>query len=219
MKLAIIGIMCLLVKSFHVILARINDTCDPNYELPLAEENECNFPCSKGVCRTDGESIRCVCDPHALLPNCINTCCKDCGEFGICAIPVNQNEEICVCSSYFTGEFCDILIQGDPCDLELPPISFRECENGLTCIHGICNETNGRTSCICENGASGPDCSLTCCKSCGFNGACVRNPTTGSESCLCSDSYTGERCETFGRFSGFFFHVCQNYVFERVTKK
>lgn len=199
LAITVLGIVSVYFYNLSVVSARINDTCDPNYEFPLAEENECDIPCFKGVCRSYGESLGCECDPHAIPPFCTSTCCKDCGDFGRCAKTLNQTET-CVCYPYFIGEFCDILVKGDPCDSYLPPLSFRECANSLTCIHGICNETNGKTSCICENGASGPDCSVTCCKSCGFNGVCVRNPT-GSESCLCSDSYTGANCETLGRFT------------------
>lgn len=102
--LVFLGLLFLYVRG------RVNDTCDPNYERPSSNENGCFIPCFKGVCRIYSTgTFYCVCDPHAYGSNCMQTCCKDCGEFGRCVRNLT-NVEVCECSSNYTGEFCETLV-------------------------------------------------------------------------------------------------------------
>lgn len=98
-----------------LVRARIDDACDPDYEYPPSSENECPIPipCGFGVCRVSSTQVfYCDCDLHAYGSNCLQVCCKDCGEFGRCVRNLS-NVEVCECSPDYTGEFCDTLMSWD----------------------------------------------------------------------------------------------------------
>lgn len=181
---------------------RMNDACDPNYEWPSPEEHECSMFCGMGVCKDSGSGyVSCLCDPNAIGSNCLSVCCKDCGDFGRCVRNLTGHEG-CQCHQSFTGEFCDIYDPFNACDTsyEPPPLSLRDCGNGLTCVNGICaNATDGSVYCECDPGARNVDCSQVCCLNCGDHGTCDIDPVTGNETCVCEPGYNGQFCETLGK--------------------
>lgn len=182
---------------------RIKDVCHPDYERPPNEAHECTLFCGYGICRENGTEQRiCDCDEHATGPNCLNTCCKECGTYGKCVRDMT-NRLRCECHEAFDGEFCEIYDPLDPCSEDIDEVRRKQvtdCGNS-TCRYGFCNSTgDDGPFCQCFPKAYGNDCGLMCCLDCGFYGVCVMDEVFGNMTCECEEDYSGEHCEIFGEF-------------------
>uniref|UniRef100_A0AAQ4QB90 Delta/notch-like EGF repeat containing n=1 Tax=Gasterosteus aculeatus aculeatus TaxID=481459 RepID=A0AAQ4QB90_GASAC len=100
-------------------------------------------PCAHGVCRSVGNSYRCLCVPgyHGLYceeeyNECLSAPCQN---YATCRDLINAYE--CVCTSQFDGRHCEIY--KDPC-LKM------HCQNG-----GHCESAGLNNSCVCPPGYLG----------------------------------------------------------------
>ncbi|KAF0030585.1 hypothetical protein F2P81_017316 [Scophthalmus maximus] len=105
-------------------------------------------PCAHGVCRSVGNSYRCLCVPgyHGLYceeeyNECLSAPCQN---YATCRDLINAYE--CVCTPQFEGEKCEVDIN----ECESNP-----CHHGGTCV----DQSNGFT-CHCQPGWVGPCCEI-----------------------------------------------------------
>lgn len=65
--------------------------------------------CVHGICNTSEDGpVFCICDPGAYGVDCNQTCCLDCGQYGVCVLDTAGNET-CECEDKYSGEYCDVL--------------------------------------------------------------------------------------------------------------
>jgi hypothetical protein len=110
-----------------------------------------------------------------------------CNSNGICA-----GQDQCVCSTGWTGQFCDIPL----------------CPG---CQHGTCSGVN---TCVCDSGWTGPFCSLAICNGissdhgyvCNSHGYCL-----APNKCSCNNGWSGQYCETECGVIATCNPPCQNY--------
>ncbi|KAK7883326.1 hypothetical protein WMY93_029500 [Mugilogobius chulae] len=142
-------------------------------------------PCAHGVCRSVGNSYRCLCIPgyHGLYceeeyNECLSAPCQN---YATCRDLINAYE--CVCTSQFEGRHCEIY--KDPC------LRMR-CQNG-----GRCGSTGLNASCICAPGYHGEKCEIDIneCESnpCHHGGSCIDQ--SNGFTCHCPPGWVGPSCE------------------------
>lgn len=158
------------------------DTCDIN---TYSEDCLVCPPCVHGSC--DNITGLCNCDIGWEGTLCDEIDCEYYCQNGECQF-TGINEETCVCSPGYTGEYCDI-----------PANCTLECLNG-ECIFDI----HGGESCNCLTGYTGPLCDILILEC--IHG--VFNDSTGV--CICNQGYTGEYCQTE-------ILDCQNGIFNDST--
>ncbi|XP_075871090.1 delta and Notch-like epidermal growth factor-related receptor [Nelusetta ayraudi] len=142
-------------------------------------------PCAHGVCRSVGNSYRCLCVPgyHGLYceeeyNECLSAPCQN---YATCRDLVNAYE--CVCTAQFRGRHCEL--HSDPC------LKVR-CQNG-----GRCQSSALNASCSCAPGYLGDRCEVDVneCESdpCHHGGTCVDQ--SNGFSCHCLPGWVGPSCE------------------------
>ncbi|XP_010792636.1 delta and Notch-like epidermal growth factor-related receptor [Notothenia coriiceps] len=142
-------------------------------------------PCAHGVCRSVGNSYRCLCVPgyHGLYceeeyNECLSAPCQN---YATCKDLVNAYE--CVCTTQFEGRHCEIY--KDPC------LKMR-CQNG-----GRCESEGLNVSCSCQPGYLGEKCEVDVneCESspCHHGGTCVDQ--SNGFTCHCPPGWVGPSCE------------------------
>ncbi|CAL8351459.1 unnamed protein product [Lota lota] len=142
-------------------------------------------PCAHGICRSVGNSYRCLCVPgyHGLYceeeyNECLSAPCQN---YATCKDLINAYE--CVCTPQFQGRHCEIY--KDPC-LKV------HCQNG-----GSCESTGLNASCVCPPGYTGESCEVDVneCDSdpCHHGGTCVDQ--SNSFTCHCPPGWVGLSCE------------------------
>uniref|UniRef100_A0A3P8TTD8 Delta/notch-like EGF repeat containing n=1 Tax=Amphiprion percula TaxID=161767 RepID=A0A3P8TTD8_AMPPE len=142
-------------------------------------------PCAHGVCRSVGNSYRCLCVPgyHGLYceeeyNECLSAPCQN---YATCRDLINAYE--CVCTPQFEGRHCEIY--KDPC-LKM------HCLNG-----GRCESTGLNASCACPPGYLGEKCEVDIneCESnpCHHGGTCIDQ--SNGFTCHCPPGWVGPSCE------------------------
>ncbi|XP_034460417.1 delta and Notch-like epidermal growth factor-related receptor isoform X1 [Hippoglossus hippoglossus] len=142
-------------------------------------------PCAHGVCRSIGNSYRCLCVPgyHGLYceeeyNECLSAPCQN---YATCRDLINAYE--CVCTPQFEGRHCEIY--RDPC-LKV------SCQNG-----GRCESTGLNASCACPPGYLGEECEVDIndCESnpCHHGGTCIDQ--SNGFTCHCPPGWVGPNCE------------------------
>uniref|UniRef100_A0A3Q3WBH3 EGF-like domain-containing protein n=1 Tax=Mola mola TaxID=94237 RepID=A0A3Q3WBH3_MOLML len=142
-------------------------------------------PCAHGVCRSVGNSYRCLCVPgyHGLYcEDEYNECLSaPCQNYATCRDLINAYE--CVCTPQFEGRHCEIY--KDPC------LSMH-CQNG-----GRCESAGLNASCACPPGYLGERCEVDIneCESnpCHRGGTCIDQ--SNGFSCHCPPGWVGPSCE------------------------
>lgn len=146
----------------------------------------------------------------------ISTVCANstCLNGGTCY--VSGNQKICQCLVYYTGTFCENLI--NPCDSKILIFSLLKyifailgypCVNGGTCVTttAMIGRKKRQTTivafgfaCECLPSYTGTRCesTLTLCSPnpCLHNGTCYQNLAANTIHCLCTANYTGTYCNT-----------------------
>ncbi|CAF3959121.1 unnamed protein product, partial [Rotaria sordida] len=149
----------------------------------------CNEQPTGPVCTCPGNKVGTFCqyeNPCSLssTPFCLNS--------GTC---VSSNTDppiaLCLCPESFTGPYCNIMIQNDPC-------ASNPCQT-----HGYCALSILKTSysCICQSNYIGDNCERInpCVSSPCLNQAICQgywNTTNTWCICLCVGTFTGTKCET-----------------------
>eukprot|EP00064_Thunnus_orientalis_P014488 superscaffoldBa00002520_g14534 len=142
-------------------------------------------PCAHGVCRSVGNSYRCLCVPgyHGLYceeeyNECLSAPCQN---YATCRDLINAYE--CVCTPQFEGRHCEIY--KDPC------LKMR-CQNG-----GRCESAGLNASCACPPGYLGEKCEVDIneCESnpCHHGGTCIDQ--SNGFTCHCPPGWVGPSCE------------------------
>ncbi|XP_063350035.1 delta and Notch-like epidermal growth factor-related receptor [Pelmatolapia mariae] len=142
-------------------------------------------PCAHGVCRSVGNSYRCLCVPgyHGLYceeeyNECLSAPCQN---YATCRDLINAYE--CVCTPQFEGRHCEIY--KDPC------LKMR-CQNG-----GRCESAGLNASCSCPPGYLGEKCEVDVneCDSnpCHHGGTCIDQ--SNGFTCHCPPGWVGPSCE------------------------
>uniref|UniRef100_A0A3Q3IKF7 EGF-like domain-containing protein n=1 Tax=Monopterus albus TaxID=43700 RepID=A0A3Q3IKF7_MONAL len=142
-------------------------------------------PCAHGVCRSVGNSYRCLCVPgyHGLYceeeyNECLSAPCQN---YATCRDLINAYE--CVCTPQFEGKHCEIY--KDPC-LRM------HCQNG-----GRCESAGLNASCACPSGYLGDKCEVDVneCESnpCHHGGTCIDQ--SNGFTCHCPPGWVGPSCE------------------------
>ncbi|KAI4815759.1 hypothetical protein KUCAC02_005886, partial [Chaenocephalus aceratus] len=142
-------------------------------------------PCAHGVCRSVGNSYRCLCVPgyHGLYceeeyNECLSAPCQN---YATCKDLINAYE--CVCTTQFEGRHCEVY--KDPC------LKMR-CQNG-----GRCESEGLNVSCSCQPGYLGEKCEVDVneCESspCHHGGTCVDQ--SNGFTCHCPPGWVGPSCE------------------------
>ncbi|XP_026222114.1 delta and Notch-like epidermal growth factor-related receptor [Anabas testudineus] len=142
-------------------------------------------PCAHGVCRSVGNSYRCLCVPgyHGLYceeeyNECLSAPCQN---YATCRDLINAYE--CVCTPQFEGRHCEIY--KDPC------LKMR-CQNG-----GRCESAGLNASCACPPGYLGERCEVDIneCESnpCHHGGTCIDQ--SNGFTCHCPPGWVGPSCE------------------------
>ncbi|XP_067678304.1 uncharacterized protein [Haliotis asinina] len=168
-----------------------NETSSPstNQTLVLSNTTANQTPSSRATDPTSSPSntTGAACDVDMCLYD--NPCnnagtCSDCGES-------------CICTSAYTGRFCETLLPSAPI-AETTVSSQRKtptiCKSGYICFHGDCLTTSNGTICDCDKGFTGQFCDLTCNLDCGDNGQCARLDISSPEFCNCIYTHTGDYC-------------------------
>ncbi|XP_049582702.1 delta and Notch-like epidermal growth factor-related receptor [Syngnathus scovelli] len=142
-------------------------------------------PCAHGVCRSAGNSYRCLCVPgyHGLYceeeyNECLSAPCQN---YATCRDLINAYE--CACTPQFEGRHCEIY--KDPC------LKMR-CLNG-----GHCESAGSNASCTCPPGYTGERCEVDIdeCESnpCHHGGTCIDQ--SHGYTCRCHPGWVGPGCE------------------------
>nr|XP_046246185.1 delta and Notch-like epidermal growth factor-related receptor [Scatophagus argus] len=142
-------------------------------------------PCAHGVCRSVGNSYRCLCVPgyHGLYceeeyNECLSAPCQN---YATCRDLINAYE--CVCTPQFEGRHCEIY--KDPC-LKM------HCQNG-----GRCESAGANVTCACPPGYLGEKCEVDIneCESnpCHHGGTCIDQ--SNGFTCHCPPGWVGPSCE------------------------
>ena len=179
--------------------------------------------CKHGSCVQIGSAFSCqcdadwkgaLCDQHAST-GCTRICTQgyECTWYmdtmQICAPKVLIEENKDIDQENSTKKTISL----DACSDEYKshPVSDRNCSEGLQCLYGVCrsNNTDGEEPvCLCDQGAFGPACNVTCCRDCGEGGECYVNGYHGEEKCRCFSNYTGTNCtEVLAR--GKYYGLCE----------
>ncbi|KAG7278969.1 hypothetical protein CRUP_036620 [Coryphaenoides rupestris] len=132
-------------------------------------------PCAHGICRSVGNSYRCLCEEYN---ECLSAPCQN---YATCKDLINAYE--CVCTPQFEGRHCEIY--KDPC-------LKTHCQNGASC------ESSGlNASCVCPPGYTGESCEVDVneCESnpCHHGGTCIDQ--SNSFTCHCPPGWVGLSCE------------------------
>ncbi|CAF3778690.1 unnamed protein product [Adineta steineri] len=150
------------------------------------------------ICTEQSTGPVCICKGNKIGTLCQydNPCNSsslfNCHNEGIC-ISSNSDPPIssCLCREGFTGAYCEILIESNPC-------ASNPCQTRGYCALSTSNRTY---TCICQDNFIGEQCernnpclSLPCLN----QGVCQANwnQTDTWFTCRCSGTYTGNRCET-----------------------
>uniref|UniRef100_A0A3B4X5A0 Delta/notch-like EGF repeat containing n=1 Tax=Seriola lalandi dorsalis TaxID=1841481 RepID=A0A3B4X5A0_SERLL len=118
-------------------------------------------PCAHGVCRSVGNSYRCLCVPgyHGLYceeeyNECLSAPCQN---YATCRDLINAYE--CVCTPQFEGTHMSKtnykFTLWEKCDVDINECESNPCHHGGTCI----DQSNGFT-CHCQPGWVGPSCEI-----------------------------------------------------------
>ncbi len=126
------------------------------------------------------------------LDNPCSLSSSNCQNDGTC-ISSNTDPPIssCLCQEGFTGQYCEILIENDPC-------VSNPCQTRGYCAVSRSNRTY---TCVCQENFIGEQCerSNPCLSSPCLNQAVCQadwNRTNTWFTCRCVGTYTGNRCET-----------------------
>ena len=123
----------------------------------------------------------CVCLDNFMGEMCEEAFCPDgwCYNEGICS--VEDNDTICECNG----------CQGDRCEIDVDACSPDPCQNGGTCIDGVCSNFE----CICPPSHTGDNCEIDRCEPnpCHNGGTC--GISDDDVVCECPSGYSGEFCE------------------------
>uniref|UniRef100_A0A8C6U5U7 Delta/notch-like EGF repeat containing n=1 Tax=Neogobius melanostomus TaxID=47308 RepID=A0A8C6U5U7_9GOBI len=143
-------------------------------------------PCAHGVCRSVGNSYRCLCIPgyHGLYceeeyNECLSAPCQN---YATCRDLINAYE--CVCTSQFEGK--------QHCEIYKDPCLRMRCQNS-----GHCESTGLNVTCVCAPGYHGESCEIDIneCESnpCHHGGTCIDQ--SNSFTCHCPPGWVGPSCE------------------------
>ena len=169
-------------------------------------------PCNlRGICRLQGDTPICQCDPLSRGPECETICPGVTETFnGISSLLVGpecssngqcNDDGVCECIEDAAG---NSLFLGDSCNVRCPTDTGGQVCSG----HGSCEPLGTETECTCDAGWFGPTCSCndgtTATKTC-LHGECLEDV----DGCACHDG------PILGHWSGDFCSVCaQNWFSE-----
>ncbi|KAI0987228.1 hypothetical protein GJ496_005757 [Pomphorhynchus laevis] len=146
-----------------------------------AREDPCaRIDCIHGTCIVDSGRAVCQCISGYTGDRCeqqVDPCVHSpCQNDGTC-YPQGISSFICICTTQFTGRFCESPTQKDPCH-------NIQCQNGGYCHNGQCQCSEDFTGQLCER-------PLDLCRhiSCQNGGHCLQG------SCRCPTSFSGTYCE------------------------
>lgn len=179
-------------------------------------------PCISGTCDDTGGVISCVCDAGYAGADC-DTCAAgwhDAGG-GVCALDAQCLPSTCSgadagscddtggivtcsCTLGYAGTYCETCDGGYHFDSTGACVVDESCLSADPCVNGVCDDTGGLISCVCDDGYAGADCDTcapgwhddagvcvlneTCLPGlCSPNGAC--DDSTGIVECLCDEGY------------------------------
>jgi protein crumbs len=173
--------------------------CNPEHDVLMREPvDHCmNFPCMHGQCISRTDEYECHCPARFGGKNCDKDlgppCEKNpCRHGGTCEEDRIGNYK-CLCSSDYTGKYCESLVEKHSLCEKNP------CLNNGTCSVSLSSNTGKmNVECQCLEGFTGDFCEINIddCKSqpCQNNGLCI--DLLNGYTCDCSGTgYSGQLCQ------------------------